>query len=467
MSSNINPYNIDGTFPVAGQDNPSQGFRDNFTNIKNNFVFAQSEINDLQGKAILTGALAGASLNNDMAGTPITRPQLVAWTESFLDLGGISTTAILDFNSGNFQRLTTAAPIAITFQNWPLSVGAGSLGYGVMRVWIAVTNIAHTVTLDAKVTIGVADIAGYNYANNTITFNKVGNYVFDFSSVDGGYNYLICDVTRNRSTFQDASFFYDSTVSGAVMVGYDSGLNTAITSDNGLYNVSGYGGYNSFGNAQVAGPLAGYTVTSARGNLLAASIQPVRSGDQLGYVNAMTFTGNGAGNVMQQVASINFYAKGTQVANGLGGNIAFFTADDGGANPNAVSQALGLENDQSAKFYGNVNISGTVTHNAGFVDTGYQYAAPTTGFATTISTGKSRLILDPAGTLATGNVILPNVAVDGTIISVHSTATITTFGANSLQSGTVVKPADAITLSAGTGVDYFYHQTENTWYKIR
>ena len=34
MASNINPNNIDGTYPVAGQDNDSQGFRTNFTNIK-------------------------------------------------------------------------------------------------------------------------------------------------------------------------------------------------------------------------------------------------------------------------------------------------------------------------------------------------------------------------------------------------------------------------------------------------
>ena len=47
MSSNINPNNIDTTYPVAGQDNDSQGFRDNFTNIKNNFTEAQTELNDL------------------------------------------------------------------------------------------------------------------------------------------------------------------------------------------------------------------------------------------------------------------------------------------------------------------------------------------------------------------------------------------------------------------------------------
>lgn len=48
MSSNINPNNINGNYPVAGQDNDSQGFRDNFTNISNNFSFAATEITALQ-----------------------------------------------------------------------------------------------------------------------------------------------------------------------------------------------------------------------------------------------------------------------------------------------------------------------------------------------------------------------------------------------------------------------------------
>ena len=48
MASSIVPGNIDGTFPVAGQDNSSQGFRDNFTATKNNFTEAKSEIETLQ-----------------------------------------------------------------------------------------------------------------------------------------------------------------------------------------------------------------------------------------------------------------------------------------------------------------------------------------------------------------------------------------------------------------------------------
>ena len=48
MASKIVPGNVDGTFPTAGQDNSSQGFRDNFSAILTNFTEAKSEIEDLQ-----------------------------------------------------------------------------------------------------------------------------------------------------------------------------------------------------------------------------------------------------------------------------------------------------------------------------------------------------------------------------------------------------------------------------------
>ena len=60
MSSNINPNNIDGTYPIAGQDNNSQGFRDNFTQTKVNFQYAASEITDLQNNVVLKSALTDA-----------------------------------------------------------------------------------------------------------------------------------------------------------------------------------------------------------------------------------------------------------------------------------------------------------------------------------------------------------------------------------------------------------------------
>ena len=50
MASLVNPSNINGNFPIAGQDNDSQGFRDNFTNIRNNFTFIKAEVELMFGK---------------------------------------------------------------------------------------------------------------------------------------------------------------------------------------------------------------------------------------------------------------------------------------------------------------------------------------------------------------------------------------------------------------------------------
>lgn len=48
MSSNINYEAIDATYPIAGVDNSTQGFRDNFTAIRNGLATASNEIGDLQ-----------------------------------------------------------------------------------------------------------------------------------------------------------------------------------------------------------------------------------------------------------------------------------------------------------------------------------------------------------------------------------------------------------------------------------
>ena len=64
MASNIVDTTIDDTYPVAGIDNDSQGFRDNFNIIKSNFVAAKAELTELQNNAILKNKLTSqASLN--------------------------------------------------------------------------------------------------------------------------------------------------------------------------------------------------------------------------------------------------------------------------------------------------------------------------------------------------------------------------------------------------------------------
>jgi len=275
MASRIVPTNIDGTFPVAGQDNSSQGFRDNFTNTKNNFTFARNEISDLQSKALLTAALDGSTLNNDMAGTQLIRPQLKAWTQALIDLGSISGTATVSFSVGNFQKITAAGAVTLALSGWP-SVGATG-GYGAVRVWIVVSDYTtQTLTLPASVSIGVDTITGYNSGTDTITFDANGNYIFDFSSIDGGATYFIADPMRNRTT---AGGFATVTQLNANV----TAANAAIVTANSAV-VSYVNTLNSAMNANVTA-----TVTQLNANVTAANAAIVTANTGLkAYVDTLT-----------------------------------------------------------------------------------------------------------------------------------------------------------------------------------
>lgn len=100
--------------------------------------------------------------------------------------------------------------------------------------------------------------------------------------------------------------------------------------------------------------------------------------------------------------------------------------------------------------------------NTGALSIGYSKQVPTTGFSITIGANVSALILDPAGTLATGTVTMPAAPIDGQFVTLSSTQIITalTFSANAGQS---IKNAPT-TLAAGARVEYVYVLANTTWY---
>ena len=185
MASNINPNDIDATYPIAGQDNDSQGFRDNFTNIKTNFQYAENEISDLQSKVILKAALSGGTLDNNMAGALLYAAKIQGFTGSIVSNGALSGSVTLNYSAGHFQTITTTGSISLAFQNFP---AAGA--YGLLRLQITVSSVGHTLTLPTAVTQNNAGIQGIN-ASNIITFAAAGTYTFDFSTSNGGATYII------------------------------------------------------------------------------------------------------------------------------------------------------------------------------------------------------------------------------------------------------------------------------------
>lgn len=197
MASNINPNNIDGAYPVAGQDNDSQGFRTNFTNIKNNFVNSKSEIEDLQNKAIVKSALTGTTVNNNMGGTVFQSAEIRDMRETRVDFGTTSGTLALDHTAAPNYTVTTSGNVSLSFTGFP---AAGKVGR--IRFEITVTNVAHTMTLPSSVSKGNKGIAGLS--GTILTFNEIGSYLFEFWTDDGGTTVHIEDKTRNRTYFHSS-----------------------------------------------------------------------------------------------------------------------------------------------------------------------------------------------------------------------------------------------------------------------
>ena len=201
MASNINPSNIDGTYPVAGQDNDSQGFRDNFTNSKNNFTYAKAEIEDMQNKVVLKEPLSGQTVDgnfNNLQRIYQLKGAIISdQVEQIFDHGTTSGTIQLNHQSAHYQTVTTDNPLTLTF--------SGFLNGKLCRVLAEITIVAvgHTVTLDNGNTYYEdSDLQDYNSTTKVFTFSQHDTFPktfwFEFTSTDGGSSFLVKDLTRNK-----------------------------------------------------------------------------------------------------------------------------------------------------------------------------------------------------------------------------------------------------------------------------
>jgi len=209
MTSQINPNNVDGTYPVAGQPNNTQGFRDNFTNIKTNFSYAETEITDLQNNGIFKAALAGTTLNNNMGDNLIYAVKLQDVSYTFLQNAATSGSIAIDYSAGQYQYISTTGSISLNFSNFPVSGDQG-----IIQIAVNVTNTAYTLTLPAAVSLGTTGLQGY--ASNVITFAATGTYQFAFSTVDGGTTITIYDLNRPLLGSTESAVGYSTGTGGAV-----------------------------------------------------------------------------------------------------------------------------------------------------------------------------------------------------------------------------------------------------------
>lgn len=112
---------IDEAFPVPGVDNESQGFRDNFSAIKDTLIQTKSDIEDLQASR-----LDISSPETDLSGNTIANANLKGISFEFNSGGNITTGQNVSYNSGSYHVYTLAAatpssgsPIELTLSDLP------------------------------------------------------------------------------------------------------------------------------------------------------------------------------------------------------------------------------------------------------------------------------------------------------------------------------------------------------------
>jgi len=203
--STINTNGIDVNYPIPGQNNSSQGFRNNFTAIKTNLNTAANEISDLQNKAVVKSALENTVINNDMANTLISNASTRSFRATTYNLGNaLSGTVLVDVSLGDVQYGTIAGNVTFQFGGWA-PIGTQSN----VQLQLNVSNSQAVINFPSEVLLdndsGVSTLENFaNIANVSTTSIPYGVTEIDYrlSSLDCGNTITIEPFNRPRQSTQ-------------------------------------------------------------------------------------------------------------------------------------------------------------------------------------------------------------------------------------------------------------------------
>lgn len=204
MTSNIDYTAINQGFPVVGQDNDSQGFRDNFAAANANFKHAHDEITTLQTNSVFVADPTRSTptpYQNNLQ-------QSILYNGSYLQFTGVynsvTTPAVgtqqVDLNYGPVQKFIVAGNTTLNFIHWPTAANVfGFAGvYSTIRVMLigdqqnAISNSGNPYTISINNSSGNVKFAtGYT----PVTVSANGKYeIIEIFTVDSGANLFVRNV---------------------------------------------------------------------------------------------------------------------------------------------------------------------------------------------------------------------------------------------------------------------------------
>ena len=235
--SAINTNGLDVNYPIPGQNNSSQGFRNNFASIKTNLDTAGTEISDLQNKVVVKSALDNTIVNNDMANTLISNCATRSFRATTYNLGNaLSGTVTVNCSLGDVQYGTVASNVTFNFASWG---PAGTQSN--VELQLATSNSQAFITFPAAVVssnnnFGLTTLENYDGTTSVSFPYGVSLVDYRLSSMDCGNTITIEPYNRPRQTTQiqqrtPSPKGYQGDVVGTTCV--DSGaIQLSITSSN-------------------------------------------------------------------------------------------------------------------------------------------------------------------------------------------------------------------------------------------
>jgi hypothetical protein len=194
MTSAINYSAVNTAYPVAGIDNDSQGFRDNFSAISNALSVAKTELTSLQNNAVIKSTLSGTPtpVVNDLLGSTISNGLYNNMSGVTYGTITVQASSVIDVNllNGPLQIYALNGNATLRFINWP-----GSNNYSKIRLHIKSTG---TVAVPAGTTytptLGTENGGTLVYATGfpSLALGTTGKYkVIEAWSFDDGVNVYV------------------------------------------------------------------------------------------------------------------------------------------------------------------------------------------------------------------------------------------------------------------------------------
>ena len=198
--SQINTNGINTNYPVPGQNNSTQPFRDNFTQITTQLNTAASEITDLQSKVIVKAALNNIPLNNDMANTLISNAAISGFRSTTYNLGNaLAGTVLVNVNQADVQFGAVQGNLTLQFGGWsPTNTESNVVVRFSMTNPNAVISFPNNC-ISSNNNFGVTLLENFAMIGNVATVTApadAGILEYQFTSLDCGNTITVTPVNR-------------------------------------------------------------------------------------------------------------------------------------------------------------------------------------------------------------------------------------------------------------------------------